>query len=381
MIKRAKELKQKRETERLKLVQEKRLQQYREACDDLRSLDSHRRTLEAVEGRKPQLEERQRQLDQERQYETEMDHLWEQQRQKKIQREEKDKQDAMNRNVEVKSILDLQVRLYEQRVAAEREEKELEDQKLIKLWQEQGRTEAQKERQLKMDEIKRAAQVKQFNRERAAVSGEAARQEREYDMKLLELALEREAQAEAKEKALQEQFKREAIEYQEMLKRQMEIEAEDLSYLDEIRKKMEDEVWEKRDAVHNAEARAREELLQAVLKSREEEIRRKTELEEKQKISDQIYMSKIRQENEMELQRELDQQEERARAAKGHSDLIKKQMIQRRASIEREQQEKFLEWKRMQQAEKQHQELVKSMAEQKLESRHKRKTAEWYFNS
>lgn len=161
----------------------------------------------------------------------------------------------------------------------------------------------------------------------------------------------------------------------------MEIEAEDLSYLDEIRKKMEDEVWEKRDAVHNAEAHAREELLQAVLKSREEEIQRKEDMKEKQKISDQIYMSKIRQENEAELQHELHEQKKRAQAAKSHSELIKKQMIQRRASIKRQEQEKFLEWKRMQKAEQQHQELVKSMAEQKLDSRHKRKTAEWYFNS
>lgn len=62
MIERARALKERREAERLKLVHEKRMQQYREQCDNLRTLDSKRSTLLATEERAAQLDEKKLQV-------------------------------------------------------------------------------------------------------------------------------------------------------------------------------------------------------------------------------------------------------------------------------------------------------------------------------
>lgn len=307
--------------------------------------------------------------------------LWEEERKKKIQREERDKQEAIQRNVEVKGILDHQVKLYNERVEAETREKERDDQELLQLWDQQGRAEARKERRLKMEELKRAADVKQFNRERAAVQKESFKKERDYDLKLLTLALEREAATEAKEKALQEQFKREAIEYQEMLRRQMAIEEEDLSYLDDIRKRMEEEVWEKRDAVHQAEAQARESLLKAVLQSREEEINRQQQEKLEQAEADKVFMKQCQREGDEALQRELKAQEDRKRLSIEHSKEVQAQKEKRRLEEERIKQDEYLELKRMQLAEKQHKDMVQNLFKEKTSNNFRRKTAEWYFNS
>ena len=197
----------------------------------------------------------------------------------------------------------------------------------------------------------------------------------------MHLALEREAATEAKEKALLEQYKKEAIEYQEMLRRQMAIEAEDLSYLDEIRKKMEEEVWEKRDAVHNAEATARSDLLKEVLISREEEIQRKIQDEKKQIQFDRVYMANQKVKAQEQVQKDTDEASSRLQASLAHKGEIEKQMTLRRIGRSKEKQDTFLELKRMQKAEAQHQSLVQQMSKAPMDNRHCRKTAEWYFNS
>lgn len=308
--------------------------------------------------------------------------LWEKDREKKIARELEDKQAALARNTEVKQILDLQVNLKHERLAAEREATRAEDTELLRKWATQGKAAAEKERKLKLDAIIRAAQVKQFNREREHIRADIAMKERHYDLQLLELALEREAASDARDQALAHQFKQDAIAYQDMLKRQMAIEAEDLSYLDDIRKQMEEEVWEKRDAVHRAEAQAREELLKSVLASRESEMAKKRQAQLEQLAQDQAFMAEWKKEAETALEVEVSEQRARVGRSKGHQERLRDQMTGRRAQREAADQEAYLELKRMQLAETQHQKLVQQMFDlpQSGMKNNRRKTAEWYFN-
>lgn len=153
MVKRAMELKTRREMERNAMVQEKRMQQYREQCDDLRLLDSKRRTIMAVSGRSIQVAEKESQMQQEVEYEARMAVLWEKERDKKSEREEKDREEALLRNDEVKDILDLQVQLFQDRVTKERSATRNEEAHLITLWTAQEVAEVQKERKLRMKAI------------------------------------------------------------------------------------------------------------------------------------------------------------------------------------------------------------------------------------
>ncbi|DAZ93323.1 TPA: hypothetical protein N0F65_003274 [Lagenidium giganteum] len=381
MIQRALELKERREQERRAIVEEKRLQQYRESCDDLRHTDSMKLQTIVLKERDGQLDERKRLLEEERKYEAQMAELWELDRQKKEERERMDKESAIKRNEEVKTILDLQVDLYKKRRAEDDALKQEEDQLLLEEWERLRKVEEQIEMQARQNEINRAMDVKAFNHERVEVSRREMERERQYDMKLLELALAQEAETQRREREAQEKFRQDQLEYQRMLKKQMEAEAEDLSYLDKIRQDMENQVWAKRDAQHSAEEAARQELMRQVMISREQQMIMKQQKRQQNKQDDITYMDDLKRETEEALQKELRQQEEKRQELKRNQSEVLRQQEEKRLLDEQKQQADFLELKRMQLAEKHHKQRVSQLATQLPPTNHRRKTAQWYFDA
>ncbi|TMW60797.1 hypothetical protein Poli38472_000839 [Pythium oligandrum] len=381
MIQRALELKERRERERMAIVEEKRLQHYRESCDDLRVEDSKKITKMVIKDRESQLDERKRIEEEEKLIEDKMAQLWEEDRLKKEERERRDRELAAKRDAEVKAILDLQVDLFKKRRDEDEERKRNEDKELLEEWERLKYIEDELERQRQMNNIQRAMDVKRFNRERVEASRAAADRERQFDKRLLELALSQEAETKRREQELHEKFKQEQLEYQRMLKKQMEAEAEDLSYLDKMRKDMEDEVWAKRDAQHSAEEAARQELLRQVLISRTEQTEAKRENKVKQKYDDVAYMEQLKRETEEALQKELREQEERRLELKRTQSELLRQQEERRFAEEQKKQSDYLELKRMQLAEKKHKERVKEFSTQTPSTNYRRKTAQWYFDA
>lgn len=223
--------------------------------------------------------------------------------------------------------------------------------------------------------------VKRFNQERVEASHLAAERERQYDLRLLEMALAHEADAQQREREQQEKFRLEQLEFQRMLRRQMETEAEDLSHLDKIRKDMEDQVWAKRDAQHDAEEAARQELLRQVLISRSRQAEMKQQNKAKQKQDEAAYMEQLKREGEEALQKELREHEERREALKRNQSDLVRQLEERRVADEQKRQADYLELKRMQLAEKQHKERVVQFAAHAPPTSHRRKTAQWYFDA
>ncbi|KAJ0401212.1 hypothetical protein ATCC90586_010165 [Pythium insidiosum] len=355
MIQRALELKQRRERERLALAEEKRMQHYRPVSDLWVSLQ--------------------------RKFEEKMAQLWYEDRLKKEERERRDRELAAKRDAEVKAILDLQVDLVKKRRQTEEENKQTEDRELLEEWERLKFVEDELERQRKMNDIQRAMDVKQFNQERVEASRAAAEREREYDRRLLELALAQEAETKRLEREQQEKFKQDQLEYQHMLKKQMEMEAEDLSFLDKIRQDMENQVWAKRDAQHNAEEAARQELLRQVIESRNQQMELKREQQIKHKHDDIAYMEQLKRETEEALQKELREQEERRLELKRTQSELLRQQEERRIADEQKRQAEYLELKRMQLAEKKHKERVSQFASQVPSTNYRRKTAQWYFDA
>ncbi|GLD91867.1 hypothetical protein PINS_up000400 [Pythium insidiosum] len=381
MIQRALELKERRERERLALAEEKRMQHYRESCDDLRVEDSKKIQQMVLKDRGSQLEERKRLEEEERKFEDKMAQLWHEDRLKKEERERRDRELAAKRDAEVKAILDLQVDLFKKRRQAEEEHKHTEDKELLEEWERLKFVEDELERQRKMNDIQRAMDVKRFNQERVEASRAAAEREREYDRRLLELALAQEAETKRLEREQQEKFKQDQLEYQQMLKKQMEMEAEDLSYLDKIRQDMENQVWAKRDAQHNAEEAARQELLRQVIESRNQQMELKKEQQIKHKHDDIAYMEQLKRETEEALQKELREQEERRLELKRTQSELLRQQEERRIAEEQKRQAEYLELKRMQLAEKKHKERVAQFSSQVPSTNYRRKTAQWYFDA
>ncbi|KAG7390633.1 hypothetical protein PHYPSEUDO_007095 [Phytophthora pseudosyringae] len=381
MIQRALELKERRERERQAIVEEKRMQQYRESCDDCRVEDSNKVQRIVLNDRDKQLEERRLIAEQERELEIKMALLWEEDRLKKEERDRRDVEMVIKRNEEMKNILDLQVDLVQKRKAETEERKRREGYEQLSEWERLKQVEEDLEQRNREKEMMRALDVKKFNQERVEATRLASARERLYDERLLEQALSQEAETQRRERELQDKFRQDQLEHQRMLKRQMETEAEDLSYLDKIRKDMEDQVWAKRDAQHNAEEAARQELLRQVLISRTNQIETKRAHKIQAKDEDTDYMNQLKRDAEEALQKELREQEERRKELKRTQSDLLRQQEERRLAEEQKQQAEFLELKRMQHAEKQHKERVKEFSSHMPPTSYRRKKAQWYFDA
>ncbi|RHY91244.1 hypothetical protein DYB35_001640 [Aphanomyces astaci] len=381
MIARATELKTRREAARKAFVEEKRQQQYRESCDDNRTLESAHIVAQVVQDRDKQLEERQRILEEEKAFEARMAELWAEDKAKKDARDKADVQRILTNNHEVKTILDVQVSLIHARQAEEAAIKEQEDRDLLATWKLHEQIENELDAEIKRKAVARAMDVKKFNQTRSDLTERQARREHEYDTQLLQLALRQEAETDARERALQEKFKRDQLEYQAMLRKQMATEAEDLSYLDAIRKKMEDEVWAKRDAEHRAEDDARQELLAQVLQSRQDQMERKELRKAADAAADAAYMARMQRESDEALQKELTDQDKRKWDAKRNQVDVVAQKAQTKALMEKQKQTEFLDMKRMALSEKQHKLKLAQLATQQPTLNFRRKTSEWYFDT
>ncbi|RLN70243.1 hypothetical protein BBJ28_00004273 [Nothophytophthora sp. Chile5] len=320
-------------------------------------------------------------------FEDKMAQLWVEDRLKKEERDRQDVEMAEKRNEEMRAILDLQVGLEQKRKAEIERRKRQEELDLLDEWERLRVVEEQLEQKHREKEIavrpqaQRALDVKKFNQERVEATQHASERERLYDQRLLEQALAQEAETQRREAELQEKFRQDQLEYQLMLRRQMETEAEDLSYLDQIRKDMENEVWAKRDAQHNAEEAARQELLRQVLLSRTNQIETKRTNKVQLKEEDTAYMEQLKRESEEALQKELREQEERREELKRTQADVLRQQEERRLAEEQTKQADFLELKRMQLAEKKHKERVKQFSSHVPPTTHRRKTAQWYFDA
>ncbi|OQR86406.1 hypothetical protein ACHHYP_10573 [Achlya hypogyna] len=381
MIARATELKAKREAARQAYVEEKRSQLYRQGCDDIRTIDSAAVMAQVVAERETQLAAAAARQKDEAAYEAQMASLWAEDIAKKEAREKRDRDRITEANAAVKAILDIQVDLYQARVAQDSRVKADEDDELLRTWAQHAQIESELEQARHREALERARDVKAFNKKRSEMSRRELEREREYDAQLLQLALRTEAEAEAREKEQQARFKADQLAYQAMLRRQMETEEEDLSHLDAIRKQMEDEVWRKRDEEHEAEQHARDELLAQVLASRNDQIARKEAAKRQTAADDAAFMRAVTQEADEALQKELEEQEGRRRDARKNQADLRAQKQAKALADEKQKQRDYLDMKRMTLTEKMHQKKMETLAHSDRHANYRRKTAEWYFDT
>ena len=106
-------------------------------------------------------------------------------------------------------------------------------------------------------------------------------------------AIAKEKEEEAAENAKREKAKQESIAYQNYLRDLMVREAQDETSINGIRKKQEDEVWDKRDEVQRKQRDARAALMKQVHEGRQEQIRLKAiaDKEDSKLQAIQVYIS------------------------------------------------------------------------------------------
>lgn len=328
-----------------------------------------------------------------------MARLWERDRLLKEERERVDHDNVVKSNEQVRNILDVQVDLVRKRREEEKKLRDLEDSSLLKEWSEQKRAQDELENAKRARELQvviklhpvslqahnilyqRALDVKKFNVERAENAQRETENERQYDLRLLEQALTKETEDRRIEQDTQRKYKEEQLSYQRMLKKQMELEAEDVSEADKLRKELEDQVWKRQEDHHMAEEAARQELLREVLNTRKKQVASKHFQKQQAKVAEMKHMEQIKLEGEEALQKELREQEEKRREQKKTQMDVLYQQKEKKMEEQLKKQNEYLQLTRMQFAEKKHKETVAKLAEQAPRTNFRRKTSQWYFDS
>merc|ERR1719410_2643299 len=110
---RAKQLRAKRIARRNKFVEQQRLKQFRNQCDELRKNQGHHLNMECHQIRKRQMEEKQLQNTYEQSLNKQHLDIWQQELQKKIDRESREAEHKKKLNEETKKAINDQMKLLE----------------------------------------------------------------------------------------------------------------------------------------------------------------------------------------------------------------------------------------------------------------------------
>jgi len=263
---------------------------------------------------------------------------------------------------EVKGILDQQVDdLVERRVQLKEQQKE---DALLEIAEWKAATDAEQAEIETRKQIAyaRGREVREFNDGRFGARAQVKEQIRQQDLVLLNYALLKESQDDAKEAAKRAGEKEMMKKYQAYLKAQMIKEKEDNTAVDAQRKILENRIWEAKEREQTMQVEAREFLMQQVdagrkaqmadakLKLEDDRIAGLREVEEYNAANAAV--------NQLEDEKAAMLQKMRMENMYG----IKRQQAQKRAIIAREKQQEYLDSKMLVRHEKDHMEMLGKQA-------------------
>jgi len=344
-----------REAGRNELVKKKYDLQWRDACDDARTLDSKAMTQYMNKERLTQIEEKKARRERLTQQEGDFLSEWTKQMDK-VEAQDLAKQAYRRRNdaetsVLVRKQMDENVRLKAQfndrRLAEEQED-------LERLRREVEADEAA-QRVKQESAYARGRAVLDFNAEFKVVRGEEEAVEREQDAMLLDYAIRKEGAKQAEEDAKRSADRNAAVQYRRYLEEQMVREAEDTMFVDEIRKREEEKVFKARDDALQARDDARSYLAKMVDEGRQEQIRAKRATDSVAGVEGQVFAAKFIEDAKEAVRAEARAAEARRDLAVDNQGRLQSQMDYRRFKEEAEKQETYLEVKQMKYMERQHQ--------------------------
>ncbi|XP_078530921.1 cilia- and flagella-associated protein 53 [Lissotriton helveticus] len=272
MRERAKYLKEKRESERLALVAEKRDQQFREQCEELRSLLSQNHERQVCTERLVQLSIKEQLQKQQKEEDDLYAQLWEKDRLLKEERAERDAQSLKERNRGMLDVLHLQMAATE---AQKMEEKRLKE--------EEGRIMAEQRRLYKMEEERAQREKLQKQQQtrnmlqstlRLKMKRLAREQQEELtlDMKILEQLLQDTEDETLGSQQRKEEMRKEQQIYRDYLARQLEEEKLQEKEMDKLIDAELQKTWAKRTEQMRLEREARDRLMQEVMDMRHLQI-------------------------------------------------------------------------------------------------------------
>jgi len=293
---RATMLKSKREAERLKVVEEKRKQQWKNKCEEVRPILSRRQTVEVFRGRDEQVA--MKALKEQRKKETEAMYadMWAKDRLAKCAREERQEQIRVQRNEIQLKDLAIQCAAKEAKKIYGVREKE-EELKLIN--EEHAIIKLEKERDYrikKRNQNRTRTQLENMMRYKAKREAVELQEELALDMKILEQVLIETNNEKLEQREQKEQFRQETLQYLDYLKKQAAFEAAREKEIDLMLDTEVKAMWAKRIEQYKLEKESRDKLMKEVVEVRKLQIAEKLAevAREKEEVKrDRIQMGKM----------------------------------------------------------------------------------------
>jgi len=362
IMERAYKLRDARESSRREYIEECYNRQWRDACDDARTLDSQamsqwvgderKRHIELNQtNRRLNAEEEERWVQSWKQQLAELDAKEDGKGNYKLQME-KDTEAAvkeqMKTNYELKNSL--------------REMKRKEDEAEIAEIRAAIAEEDAKQAKRKNDAFEQGQLTMKYNEANSGTANEKLRIEKEQDAILLAYALRKENEAKAAEQAKKDAARDAALNYRKYLEQQMIKDAEDNSATDALRDQEAMKVWKAREDALQAREDARNALMKSVKESREQQLAMKAALEAKEKEDERIYAAGFIEDAKLGIKREQEEALHRTKGNRENSIELMKQIQLREAIREKEKQDEYLANKTMERMERLHKEKLNSQA-------------------
>ena len=223
------------------------------------------------------------------------------------------------------------------------------------------RVEAERMKRRQADAHARGREIYEYNQQFKVLEIEEARLQREHDRILLDYALAREREADQADSYKKAAIRQSAIQYAEYLKEQAMVEAEETAFVDEVRRKEEEKVWQARDDALQQRQDARDYLMRMVDDGRQEQIRTKHDQIIRERMDGQEFASKYVADAREGVEKERADALRRRYISMDNNDKLQEQIAFRREKEEKDRQEIYLADKRMKYIERTH---LQRLAEQ-----------------
>lgn len=342
IMERAYKLRDERERLRNSHVKASLDKQWRDACDDARTLDSEALLKLVSKERQQQIEEKNANKLRRKEEEREQTAAWLKHVEEMERIEAQKDIDRLANERKTASLISLQIEGNKQKKAELREKTKREDEEEIRMIRDALAEEERLQQQRQKEAADRRKEVLKANAGVKEVEEAEERMRKAQDIALLQYALAKEREQQAAEEAKKNATRQAAREYKKYLELQMIRDAEDNANLDEMRKREEEKVWKARDDAMAERKAARDHLMRMVDEGRQEQIRLKQEAEKAEIESEQIWVEKFIKEAEEGILQEKAAVEARRRIAEQNQERLREQINYRAQKEEKQKQEEYL---------------------------------------
>ncbi|KAL7484076.1 hypothetical protein ACHAW6_009718 [Cyclotella cf. meneghiniana] len=346
-------LKAKREAERQEFVKECYRRQWKDACDDLRAIDSRAAIDRLAEDRKLMLKTKNALLQQEK-----FDHCGSSQSMSFLQNRDDGSNLRRQINAETKQALDRQLQWKTEQQAAAAAQRKQEEEEQLRHFAHLEQTAKESHNKLLQKTKKEGQDMYQETIQRAELREQRRKLERDHDLILLRQALEIERNQIATEKAKKEGGKEAASEYVQFFREQLKQQSIERKQVNAIQDEASEKILKKNDEKLMAEAARRRQWMEEVKVSRQEQIRMKEREAEQQREKEEVEVeeakSALRRQEDVEKNKEEQIKAEKIENVRANKAIIEMMAKDR----EMEKQETFLLNKQIQYAERIHQQKL-----------------------